>query len=169
MIPEIVLIAAMDANRGIGKDGGMPWHIPSDLRNFRSLTLGHPVIMGRNTFQSLGYKPLYGRLNIVVSKSESRIPYPGVLSAVSLVDAITLLDDSGMFDKVFIIGGGQVYKEALEEGIPNTLILTTLSESYDCDVFFPEVPEGYLEYAPVTYSVEGEPTYTVTNWIQSDD
>lgn len=166
MIPEITLIAAMDANRGIGKDNKLPWHVPSDLRNFRSLTLNHPVIMGRKTFESMG-KALPGRLNIVVSKRG--FSHQGVLTSPSLEGALQLLDDSNMFDKIFIIGGGQIYEEALRKLIPDTLILTTLHGDHNCDVFFPEIPDVYTGCFPITYNVEGEQPYTVTNWIQRDD
>lgn len=166
MIPEIVLIAAMDTERGIGKDNTLPWHIPSDLRHFRSLTLNHPVIMGRKTFESMGSRPLPSRLNIIVSRTG--FSYPGVLASASLKDAIAVLDNSNMFDKVFIIGGSQIYAEALEWQIPTSLCISDLKADWDCDVFMPPFPDCYRMIDVSNPTQPGEPLYEVV-WFTKDE
>lgn len=164
MIPEITLIAAMDVNRGIGKDNKLPWQIRSDLRNFRSLTLNHPVIMGRKTFESMGCRPLGNRLNIVVSRSG--FSHPGVLTSTSLEDAIKVLDGSDMFDKVFIIGGSQIYAEALEKQLPTSLCISVIKTQYDCDVFMPDIPPSYEMIGGFDLAEPGEPVYDVIWWAK---
>lgn len=99
----------MAENRVIGRDGALPWRLPEDLRRFRALTTGHAVIMGRKTFESLG-RPLPDRLNIVLSRSPSPALPPGVLHAKSLDAALALVPAD---KQAFIIGGADVYREAL--------------------------------------------------------
>src|SRR6056297_2326496 len=106
--PSVVLVAALARNRVIGADGGMPWHLPADLARFKQVTLGHPVIMGRATFESIG-RPLPGRRNIVLSRRGFDAPR-GVECAGSLDEALDRLDAD---TPAMVIGGGQVYAEAL--------------------------------------------------------
>lgn len=128
--PRIVLVAAMARDRVIGRDGGMPWHLPADLAHFRSVTLGHPVIMGRKTFESIG-KALPGRRNVVVSRSGSSFP-PDVVRAESLADAVKAVEDAA---QVMVIGGGQIYTEALD--LADCLELTLIDASIRGDTDFP--------------------------------
>ena len=128
---SIHLIAAVARNRVIGRDGGLPWHIPADLKHFKQLTTGHTVVMGRRTYDSIG-KPLPNRRNIVVSRSMGAPP-PGVEIARSLDAALALA--SG--DECFIIGGAQLYEEALPRA--QWLHLTRVEAEVEGDVRFPEV------------------------------
>ncbi len=126
------LIAAVAANGVIGRGGQLPWHLPDDLRHFKTLTMGHPVIMGRRTFESIG-RALPGRTSIVVSTTLTEGLPAGVVPARSLDDAIRLaLDTPG---PAFVIGGAALYAAA----IPRVRImhLTQLDEAVDGDVFFP--------------------------------
>ena len=127
--PEIVLVAAMGRNRVIGIDGRMPWRLPADLKHFKSVTMGHPIVMGRRTFESIG-RPLPGRRNIVLSRSLASAP-DGVEVYGSLEDALAGIGD----EPAMIIGGGAVYEEALPRA--DRMELTLVDAAPDGDTFFP--------------------------------
>jgi dihydrofolate reductase len=126
----ISIIAAMAANRIIGKDGKIPWHISEDLKRFKKLTTGHTVIMGRKTHESIG-KPLPERRNIILTRNHAYTA-PGCLVAHTLREAISL---SISEKDIFFIGGGEVYLAAL----PRTgrVYLTVLHAAFEGDTFFP--------------------------------
>ncbi|KIF80919.1 dihydrofolate reductase [Noviherbaspirillum autotrophicum] len=127
----LTIVVATDANRGIGINNTLPWRLPEDLAHFKRTTLGHPVIMGRKTFESIG-RPLPNRRNIVVTRNP-QWRHEGVEAATSLDAAIGLVGDL----PACIIGGAQIYAEAL----PHTdrLIVTEIGKSFDCDAFFPSI------------------------------
>ncbi|MGK7295677.1 MAG: dihydrofolate reductase [Candidatus Wenzhouxiangella sp. M2_3B_020] len=127
--PEIVLVAAMGRNRVIGVDGRMPWHLPADLKHFKSVTMGHPIVMGRRTFESIG-RPLPGRRNVVLSRSLDSAP-DGVEVQASLDAALGGIDD----EAVMIIGGGAVYDEVLPRA--DRMELTLVDAAPEGDTFFP--------------------------------
>lgn len=129
--PRVVLIAAVARNRVIGAKGGMPWHLPEDLKHFKRITLGHPVIMGRRTWVSLG-KPLPGRENIVLTRTRGADIH-GARVAGSLQDALDLLPDH---DSVFVIGGAEIYALALPAA--DELVLTEIDRDFEGDTFFPD-------------------------------
>lgn len=128
----ISLIVAMDEKRGIGKGGKLPWRLPSDLNRFRELTMGHHLIVGRKTFESIG-KPLPGRQMIVVSR-EAGFKAGGCLVAGSVQDALALAQERGETE-VFVIGGAEIYAQAL--GIADRVYLTQVHAEVDADTFFP--------------------------------
>lgn len=130
---EILLIAAMTANRVIGRDNTIPWDIPGEQARFKQKTMGHALIMGRKTWQSIG-RPLPGRRNIVITRNPS-FQAPGALVAHSLDEGIALCANE---KKIFIIGGEQLYRLALP--IADTIILTILPDRIDGDAHFPEIP-----------------------------
>jgi dihydrofolate reductase len=126
----ISLIAAMDKNHAIGIENRLPWHLPADLQHFKKLTLGKPVLMGRNTYESIG-KPLPGRLNIVVTRNES-YQAPGCTMAHSFEDAIS---KAGDHEEIMIIGGASFYEHALPRA--HRLYLTFVDTEVQGDAFFP--------------------------------
>ncbi len=130
----LVLVAAMAKNRVIGQANRIPWHLPEDLKHFRALTIGHAVIMGRATYDSMG-KPLPKRRNIVVSRNPAR-RIEGVEMAKDLASAIALARQTD--DEPRVIGGGQLYAEALP--LATRLYLTELDATYEGDTFFPRFP-----------------------------
>jgi len=135
-MPEIIIIAAMAENRVIGRSNAIPWSIKEDMQRFKQLTSGWPCIMGRKTWESLPKKPLPGRLNIIVSKSMSRDSSsapPGVKICESLSSAI---DDCVSYEKIFICGGENIYKEAMS--VADKIELTLVHGNYEGDTFFPE-------------------------------
>lgn len=129
------IVVAMDKNRLIGKDGKLPWRLPNDLKHFRLLTLDRTVIMGRKTFESIG-KPLERRVNIVITSKpdELGIKYPGIYAIDCLMRALSLCKKD---DLVYIIGGAQVYKEALS--LVDKLYVTLILNTFTGDTYFPEI------------------------------
>jgi dihydrofolate reductase len=134
----ISLIAAMAENRVIGRGNTIPWDLPGDMKRFKAITMGHPVIMGRKTFESIG-RPLPGRKTIIITgKRDYRAE--GCVVAHSLQDALAECSD---VEEVFISGGGEVYREALP--IASRIYLTVLHRDVDGDTLFPEIPEDFVE------------------------
>jgi dihydrofolate reductase len=129
---NVTLIAAVGRNGVIGADNDMPWHIPDDFAYFKRTTLGHPIVMGRRTFDSIG-RVLPGRRTIVVTHQPDWA-HPGVETAHSLSEALSL---AGPADEVFICGGGQIYAEAMPWA--HRLLITEVDESPEGDVHFPEI------------------------------
>lgn len=137
----LTLIVAIGENNEIGNNGRMPWHLPSDLKHFKSLTLGKPVIMGRRTFEAIG-KPLPERRNIVVTHNRG-LHVDGIEVAHSLTDALVL---AAGVPEIMLIGGGELYREALPRA--QRLYLTRVHARFDADTFFPELdPAEWRETA----------------------
>ncbi|HVN26387.1 MAG TPA: dihydrofolate reductase [Candidatus Paceibacterota bacterium] len=136
--PNICLIAAMDEHRVIGSKGAVPWHLPADFAFFKATTMGHPIVMGRKTFASIG-KPLPGRTNIAITRDPSFAP-EGVVVAHSLGEALERGRASEGGDTVFVVGGGEIYGEALP--LAGTLYITRVHGTFDGDVRFPEWNEA---------------------------
>lgn len=152
----LTLVVAMGSNRVIGAGGTLPWHLPEDLAHFKRVTLGHPMIMGRTTYESIG-RPLPGRTTIVVTRQHDWSAQ-GVEVAHSLDDAIALA--SGLDDEVFLVGGAQVYVEALERDLVDTLVVTRVRQAPDGDAWFSEIDwarwrevaqQPHAEFDVVTY------------------
>lgn len=132
-VVTVSIIAAISRNRVIGRGGAIPWSIPADMKRFRELTLGHTVIMGRKTFESIG-APLAGRKNIVVT-SQPDYPSQGATTAASLDDALRIAEADG---EVFICGGSNIYAEALP--LAARIYLTLLDLEIEGDTLFPFIP-----------------------------
>jgi dihydrofolate reductase len=137
---HITLVVAIDAQRGIGVDNKLPWHLPEDLAHFKRVTLGHPIIMGRKTFDSIG-RPLPKRRNIVVTRNAGW-QHEGVEVALSLQDAIAMVGD----EDASIIGGAQIFGESM--ALANRMIVTEIDHTFRCDTFFPPIdPAQWIETA----------------------
>ncbi|ASJ23610.1 dihydrofolate reductase [Laribacter hongkongensis] len=132
--PPLALIAARARNGVIGLDNRMPWHLPEDLAYFKRVTLGKPVVMGRKTFESIG-RPLPGRLNIVVTRNPGW-QAAGVQVAHSL-DAALALAAAAVPEEIMLIGGAELYRQALPQA--DVLYLTEIDAEFAGDAFFPEV------------------------------
>lgn len=145
--PIISIIAAMAKDRAIGKNNKLLWHIPEDFARFKKVTSGHPVIMGRTTFESIG-KPLPGRTNIIVTHNKN-YKTSGCLIAFSLEEAIKL---AGNIDskEIFIIGGGQIYTEGIK--FADKLYLTIVKGNFEADSFFP----NYSEFRKIVFQKESQ-------------
>jgi len=149
---KIILIAAMAKNRVIGRDNAIPWHIPGEQQRFKTITMGHTLIMGRKTFESIGH-PLPGRKIVVISRNPG-CQAKGCLTATSLTEALALCSET---ETVFIAGGGEIYREALP--LAESIYLTVLDRSVAGDVFFPEF--DFQKFPKIsTERVEGQEPYT---------
>lgn len=144
--PQISIIAAIGSNRELGKDNKLLWHIPEDLKRFKELTLNYPVIMGRKTFQSIG-KPLPNRTNIIITHDKD-YQQEGCFITHSLSEAIELAKTKDN-NEIFIIGGGQIYNQAIN--IADKLYLTIVKGTFDADTFFPD----YLRFKKIIFKREG--------------
>lgn len=144
---QLTLIVAMDAQRGIGIDNALPWRLPEDLAHFKRITSGHPIIMGRKTFDSIG-RPLPNRRNIVVTRNpEWR--HEGAEAVTSLDAALALAGDA----PAYIIGGAQIFAAAMH--LADRLIVTEIAHTFACDTFFPPLdPQAWTETARETHHSE---------------
>lgn len=130
---KLSLVVAMDLRGAIGRDNALPWRLPDDLRRFKQLTLGKPILMGRKTAESLG-RSLPGRLNLVLTRS-GRVPFEGMQAVASWTEALAA---AGAVEELCVIGGAAVFERALPQA--DALYLTRVeTEVPDADVFFPEV------------------------------
>lgn len=139
------LIVAVADNNVIGMNNKMPWHIPADFKHFKEITLGKPCIMGRKTYESildqLG-KPLPGRTSVVVSRSGYE--HAGAVSASSIEEAINKASTENA-GEIMVIGGGQIYKEALAKNLADRIYLTRVHQEPEGDAFFPEFGAHWIE------------------------
>jgi dihydrofolate reductase len=150
---ELVVIAAVAENGAIGVDGGMPWHYPADMAHFKEATMGHPVIMGRTTFESIAAQldgPLPGRTNIVLSGSSPAVP-EGVVVAESVERAVAAAAETGA-ETAYVAGGATVYEQFLP--LADRLVLTEVPERPEGDTYFPEWDSD--EWAEVERVAEGD-------------
>lgn len=153
---EIILIAAMAKNRVIGRNNALPWHIPEELQLFKKTTMGFPMIMGRKTFDSFP-SPLPGRRHVVLSRSKNYTPIGGE-PASSFDEALAMCTGS---DKVFIIGGAQIFSQAIPR--VTTIILTLLEREVEGDVSLQEFSEeDFAEEGKQHYPDGSEPFTVVT-------
>lgn len=154
------MIAAVAENNAIGINNKMPWYLPGDLRYFKAVTMGKPIIMGRKTFDSLR-KPLPGRTNIVITRDDDW-HHEGVKVVHSLDEALALAEDIALIngnDEVMVIGGAQIYKQALDKA--DRLYLTKVYQSFEGDAFFPDINESnWLETARQDMQSEDEEPLT---------
>ncbi|MGA6105873.1 dihydrofolate reductase [Pseudomonas solani] len=159
------LIAALAQNRVIGRDNQLPWHLPADLKHFKALTLGKPIIMGRKTWDSLG-RPLPGRLNLVVSR-QAGLQLEGAEVFASLEEAVVRAEAWAReeeAEEVMLIGGAQLYTQGLEHG--DRLYLTRVELAPEGDAFFPEVSDADWHLASsIEHEASAEtPAYAFQVW-----
>lgn len=158
MNKTLTIVAAMGRNRAIGVDGGLPWRLPEELKHFKETTLGKPIVMGRRTWESIG-RALPGRQNIVVTR-QAGYEAEGCRVVGSLVEAIEVANGT----EVMIIGGGELYRQALP--LASRMVLTEVDRSPEADTWFPEWDPGdwrAVSHRRVTPE-EGRPAFEITDW-----
>lgn len=163
--PLIQLVVAYSDNRVIGRDNALPWRLPSDLAHFKRSTFGNPIVMGRNTWESLG-RPLPGRLNIVISRNPNYQP-PGASVYTSLDEALAACAEVSA-EKISVIGGEQIFRPALD--VADRIVATEIHAEFEGDAWFPALdpqtweeierqaqpPENGLEFDFVEYARKQE-------------
>ena len=155
----VTLVAAIAANGVIGVDGDLPWRLPEDLAHFKRLTMGHPMIMGRATFDSIG-RALPGRTTIVVTR-DPHWSAEGVETAASVDDALKRAGE--LDDDIFIVGGGQIYAQALEAGLVDLMVITRVAAAPDGDVRFPAI-DWELWEPVVRIPYGGDPSFEIVTY-----
>jgi dihydrofolate reductase len=130
----ITIIAAIAKNNALGKNNDLIWHLPADLKRFKKITSGHHILMGRNTFESIG-KPLPNRTTIIITRNKDYFK-DGCLIANSLEEAIDLANEDA---EIYVIGGAQIYKYAIENNLVDALDITLVHHQFEADAFFPEI------------------------------
>jgi dihydrofolate reductase len=142
--PRLAFVVAISRNGVIGRDGGLPWRLPSDLKRFKAITMGKPIIMGRKTWESLPKKPLPGRENIVVTRQSNYIA-KGAHVVATIEDALRLAESSGP-EEIAVIGGGEIYRNLFNR--VDRLCLTEVDLEVEGDTFFPAInPSEWRESA----------------------
>jgi len=136
----INLIVAASLNNVIGKENTLPWRLSNDLKRFKELTTSHTVIMGRKTFESIG-KALPNRVNFVITSNPDNVKNDDISISSSLEEAIQTASLLSHSPEIFIIGGGQIYKEALEKGLIDRMYVTRVLTKVEGDTFFPDFSE----------------------------
>ncbi len=136
--PLITLVVAADRAGGIGKDGGLPWRLPDDLKFFKQVTADHPLVMGRRTHESIG-RALPGRANIVTSRDPSYRPAEGCVSVTSIDEAIAMAVDSPGGEEVMVIGGAEIFNQVLARA--GRVYLTRVHDVFPADTFFEPLDE----------------------------
>jgi dihydrofolate reductase len=147
----VSLIVAVDINWGIGVRGNLPWRLSSDLQRFKKLTMGHHLIMGRKTYESIG-KPLPGRTNIIVTRKPNYYP-TGCEIASSLEEALRLAEKRGE-QEVFVIGGGEVFKQIIHRA--DRIYLTRVITVLEADTYFPTLRAEEWEVVESSYHFADE-------------
>tara|TARA_R110001592_G_scaffold58446_9_gene177048 strand:+ start:5205 stop:5696 length:492 start_codon:yes stop_codon:yes gene_type:complete len=130
----ITIIAAISNNNALGKNNDLIWHLPADLKRFKKITSGHHILMGRNTFESIG-KPLPNRTTIIITRNKNYFNN-GCLISSSLEGAIELAKKD---EEIYVIGGAQIYKYAIENNLVDALDITLVHHEFEADVFFPVI------------------------------
>lgn len=174
------IIVAMDEERGIGRDGRIPWHLKGDMRHFKEVTTAtrkpgreNIVIMGRKTWDSLPerFRPLPGRINVVITRDKN-LPLPaGVFRADSLDDALDLCRYDAVpdaFEAIYVIGGGQIYQQAIRHPLCQGIYATHIHGVFRCDTFFPAFDRGFQEKSLSPIFSEGPVSYRFAEYARKE-
>lgn len=153
--PILSAVLAMSENRVIGKNNQLPWRLPADLKHFKAITTGHPILMGRKTYESIG-RPLPNRTNIILTHNPL-FQAPGCIVVTSVDEAIR---DASLENKeeIFVIGGAEIYKLLLP--VTQRIYLTIVHHQFEGDAYFPELVEGaWKEVEKIEHRADGENAY----------
>lgn len=156
LILEIIIIAAMTPSHVIGHKNSIPWHLPSEQRFFKHVTMGYPIIMGRKTFESIG-RPLPGRQNIIITSKQEGLSI-GCHFVPTLEQALSCC---ALHERIFIIGGAQLYKEAMDKA--DILLITLIEQDFEGDTFFPPIPSKKFKVVGMAKSI-GPINYTIIKY-----
>ena len=151
----ITIIAAIGEDNALGKDNDLIWHLPADLKRFKKVTSGHHILMGRNTFESIG-KPLPNRTTVIITRNKA-YKQEGCIVVNSLEEAIKVAEKD---EKIFIIGGAQIYAYAIENNLADKLDITIVHQKFEADVYFPKIDvTKWKEVSRETFEADEQNTY----------
>jgi len=168
------IIVAFDSGYGIGKSGNLAWSLSADLKHFKEITMAvtdpakkNALIMGRKTWESLPakFRPLPGRANMVLSKNGLLSLPEGVLSAPSLDEALDQLT-LPLIENIFVIGGAQIYADAIRHPLCQKLFVTHVQGTYDCDTFFPPISQQFFPISASESLKEGDISFHFSNYLR---
>ena len=178
MIPFDIVVA-LDINFGIGKNGLLPWNLPGDMRHFKDITgrsqsllKKNAVIMGRKTWEVLPdkFRPLPGRVNLVLTHNK-KLSFPqGVLKAENLDSALMILSSTkyrDLIETVFVIGGAQVYQEAIKHPRCRKIYVTQIQSEFECETFFPPIPPRFKQVSQSSHCIENSLEYYFSEYSDS--
>ena len=157
---KVALIVAMDAERGIGKNNDLMWHLPADMRFFKETTKEHIVVMGRRNYDSIPekYRPLANRLNVILTRNQT-LEAPNCLIFHSLEDCLNAFQNETE-RTVFIIGGGEIYQLALQEKCIDEMFISHVEATFSADVFFPEITlDDWKSSTVITQEIDDKHPY----------
>lgn len=162
------VVVAHDSKNGIGMNGQLPWRLSEDMKHFKSLTMGkegetNAVIMGRKTWESIPakFRPLPGRINVVISRNKEYELPDNACRAGSLVDSLFI-----KADRLFVIGGAEIYKEAIDHANCEGVYVTRIRGEYECDTFLPSYEEKFKKELVLTTLNEGGVLYSIEYWLR---
>lgn len=159
---KLALIVAKAQNNVIGRNNKLPWYLPQDLKYFKQVTMGKPIIMGRKTFESIG-KPLPGRKNIVISRQKTLALPEGVDLAASITEALDLAESECLINnqnEAMLIGGAEIYRAALEQNLVERIYLTQVNADVEGDAYFAEIDiDEWQESYREDFKAEGPNPY----------
>ncbi|HLD69159.1 MAG TPA: dihydrofolate reductase [Candidatus Omnitrophota bacterium] len=171
------IIVAMDLNSGIGKGGGLPWHLPADLKHFKQLTATtrspsrkNAVIMGRKTWESLPekFRPLPDRINAVVTRNKDLVLPQGVLNGDSLEGVLNRLSAmTSEVENIFVIGGAQIFRSALTHPGCRKIYATQILKKFDCDTFFPPLDSSWKQISKSPRSIDHSLEYCFSQYVKA--
>jgi dihydrofolate reductase len=152
--PRFSILVAMAKNRVIGRNNALPWQLSPDLKRFKQLTMGHHIVMGRKTYESIG-RPLPGRTSVIVTR-QSDYRAPGAIVVGSLAEALKVCSEGKEMDQEsFIIGGAEIYQQAL--GLCQRMYVTEIQQEFDGDALFPEFnPQEWREISREKHQLNGD-------------
>ena len=159
---KVSLIVAVSENGVIGKDNDLIWHLPKDMKFFKETTKGHHVIMGRKNLESIPHKfrPLPNRVNVIITR-KTDYKADGCIVVNSLEDALAVAKENGEKEP-FIIGGGQIYKLALDKNLVDRIYITRINHSFKGDTYFPKITEEWKEISKESYNTDEKHKYSFT-------
>ncbi len=174
------IIVAVDQNYGIGINGQLPWHLPADLKHFKEITCQtsspskqNVVIMGRKTWESLPekFRPLPNRINIVLSRNKDLLLPPNVFKFESLQKTLQSLELRNLrgipeFENVYVIGGEQIFNEAIKFPECQKLYVTHIQQSFDCDTFFPPFATAFIKQSSSAIAQQGGISFSFTQYVR---
>jgi len=168
------IIVALDSQNGIGKNGQLPWQLSLDLKHFKEITTAvvspakkNALIMGRKTWESLPekFRPLQGRINMVLTKKDKLSLPEGVLGSQSLDDALSQLSSSDI-ENIFVIGGAQIYAQAIGHPLCQKLFVTHVQGEHGCDAFFPPISRQFFPIRASEPYTEGGNTFHFSDYVR---